>query len=102
MNMAQLFGIAFWASVALSTLIAILGVWRAERWWLIASALISVPFVIVTVAHPSTRYFAVVPFLHILAAIAVKGFPRWIAWVLLLALIAVAGLFLLVLFGAVG
>jgi len=101
MDIGQIFGIAFWLSLALPTLFAVLGVWRKERLFLIASALLSLPFVIVTMAHPSTRYFAVIPVLHLLTAIAVRGFPRWMSWVLLIGIVAVGGLFLLVLFGMI-
>ena len=101
MDIGLLFAFAFWASLALSTLVAVLGVWRANRWFLVVSAIISLPFVLITIAHPATRYFAVVPFLHLLTAIAVKGFPRWIGWALLGFIVALAGLFLLVLFGVI-
>ena len=101
MDIGQLFAFAFWASLALSSLLAILGVWRANRWFLVASALVSVPFVFITIAHPGTRYFAAIPLLHLFAAIAVKGYPRWISWALLVILLSLGGLFLLVLFGVI-
>lgn len=99
MDIGLLFAFAFWSSLALSSLVAFVGVWRANRWFLIASALISIPFVFIMVAHPGARYFAGLPILHILAAIAVKGYPRWISWALLLVIISLAVLFLVIRFG---
>jgi hypothetical protein len=99
MDTGQLFAFAFWASLALSSIVAILGVWRKQRWFLIASAILSLPFVLITVAHPGARYFAGLPILHILAAIAVKGYPRWMSWALLLVIISLAAVFLVMLFG---
>ena len=101
MDIGIIFAIAFWASLALSSLVAIVGVWRAQRWFLVASAIISLPFVLITVAHPGAHYFVGLPILHILAAIAVKGYPRWISWTLLVVIISLGGLFLLVLFGVI-
>lgn len=99
MDIGLIFAIAFWASLALSSLVAIVGVWRAQRWFLVASALLSIPFVFITVAHPGARYFVGLPFLHILAAIAVKGYPRWFSWTLLLVILSLAAVFLVILFG---
>ncbi len=101
MDIGQIFAFAFWASLALSSLVAIVGVWRRERWFLVASAFLSVPFVFITVAHPGAGYFAGLPILHILAAIAVKGYPRWISWTLLFVIISLAAVFLVILFGVV-
>ena len=101
MDIGLFFAFAFWASLALSTLVAIIGVWRAQRWFLIVSALISLPFTLITVAHPGARYFVGLPFLHILAAIAVKGYPRWVSWALLFIIISLATTFLVILFGVV-
>jgi hypothetical protein len=95
------FAVAFWSSLALSSLLALIGVWRANRWFLVAGALVSIPFVFITIAHPGTRYFAAIPLLHLLAAIAVKGYPRWISWMFLVIILSLGGLFLLVLFGLI-
>ncbi|MBI5029597.1 MAG: hypothetical protein HZB51_03660 [Chloroflexi bacterium] len=101
MDIGQIFAFAFWASLALSTLIAVVGVWRAQRWFLVASAILSIPFVFFTVAHPGVRYFVGLPILHILAAIAVKGYPRWMSWALLFVIVSLAAVFLVILFGVV-
>ena len=101
MDIGIIFAIAFWSSLALSSLVAFVGVWRANRWFLVASALVSIPFVFITIAHPGTWYFAAIPLLHLFAAIAVKGYPRWISWVFLVIILSFGGLFLLVLFGVI-
>jgi len=101
MDIGLLFAFAFWSSLALSSIVAIVGVWRRQQWFLVASAIVSLPFVLITIAHPGARYFAGLPILHILAGIAVKGYPRWMSWALLVIITALAGLFLLVLFGVI-
>ncbi len=99
MDIGQLFAFAFWASLALSSIVAVVGVWRQQRWFLVASAILSIPFVFITVAHPGARYFVGLPILHILAAIAVKGYPRWISWALVFVIISLAVVLLAILFG---
>lgn len=89
----------FWISYVLSTCLAAWGVWHADRWILFASALISIPFAFVIVAHPATRYFAALPVFHLVAGIAVKGFPRWMGWLLFVMILALAIWFFIVRFG---
>jgi hypothetical protein len=99
MNIGLFFATAFWISFALSPGLAVWGVWRADRWILFASAVISIPFTFVIVAHPATRYFAVLPVLHIIAAIQVRSAFRWLSWLMLALIAALSVWFLIVRFG---
>lgn len=99
MDIGLFFAIAFWISFALSPCLAVWGVWHSDRWMLFASTVISVPFTFVIVAHPATRYFAVLPVLHIIASIPVRSSARWISWLMLALIIVLSIWFLIVRFG---
>ncbi len=99
MDIGLLFAIAFWVSYALSACLAVWGVWRADRWILFASAVVSIPFTFIIVAHPATRYFAVLPVLYIIAAIPVRSAFRWLSWLMLALIAALSVWFLIVRFG---
>ncbi|MBI5651351.1 MAG: hypothetical protein HZC40_13060 [Chloroflexi bacterium] len=99
MDIGLIFAIAFWVSFACAPLLAGYGVWKQSRITLFTSAVWSLPFVLIIIAHPATRYFIALPVLHIVAALTTKTSARWIGW-LMLALIAIlSAWFLIVRFG---
>jgi hypothetical protein len=99
MDIGLVFAFVFWISYVTSPLLAAYGIWKRSRITLFTNAVWAVPFAIILVAHPATRYFIALPVLHLIAALATKSSARWLAWLMLALIAALSTWFLVVRFG---
>jgi hypothetical protein len=90
-----------WSSLALSPLVALLGVWKKSTIILLISTALAVPFGVWFFFYPGTRFYLLLPGLHLLSAAAVRGRFFWMAWTMLVVIWGLAALLLLVLGGLV-
>ncbi|GEM_PF-5638363 len=90
----------FWASLALSTGLAVFGVWQRRKWVLVASGILSLPFSLFLFAHPGSRFFLILPILHLMTFLTIHRRLEQAKWFLLALIIGCVAWFLFVRFGA--
>ncbi len=90
-----------WTSIVVSPLVAIPGILKQSRSILMMSAALSVPFGVWFLFYPGTRFYIVLPVLHLIGAATVRTRGWWLS-VVMLALILGLDVLFFVGFGGLG
>lgn len=73
----------FWTSLALSTGLAVFGVWQKRKYVLVASGILSLPFSLLLFAYPASRFFIILPILHLMTFLTIHRRLEQAKWFLL-------------------
>lgn len=90
----------FWASLTLSTGLAVFGIWQRRKYVLVVSGILSFPFSLLLFGYPASHFFLILPILHLMASLTLRGRLEWARWFLLALIIGCVAWFLSVHFGA--
>lgn len=91
----EIYTFLFWGSLMTSTGLAVWGVLQKRSSMLMTSSIISLPFSLILFGYPASRFFVILPVIHLLAFLSVHRQLRGTSWFLLALIIGFIAWFLI-------